>query len=159
MSDLRIHHNLVPRKFKWLWMKYVTCVNDAHHCTNCLRGKYSKVLSAHNAELGTTPLITLNEHPSDSFSAVYICGVSKQGYPGKNYPHNLHVAIRPQAGAHDLIEFEHWKLQIENGVLLPIPGENELPERYRKFAPEYTTCRIFRWAVCSEVNPSKVTDD
>ncbi|MDW7712602.1 MAG: hypothetical protein SCH98_19225 [Deferrisomatales bacterium] len=43
--------------------------------------------------------------------------------------------------------FEDWRFTIENGLVLPIPAESELPERYRSLPPEYTTCRIFRWAV------------
>jgi hypothetical protein len=42
---------------------------------------------------------------------------------------------------------EDWRFTIENGVVLPIAPEAELPERYRSLPPEYTTRRIFRWAV------------
>ncbi len=48
-------HNLDPKKFVWLWMKYVRGTNLAHHCTNSLRGPYSKILSKHNPELPGHP--------------------------------------------------------------------------------------------------------
>lgn len=149
---IRLHHNLEPEKFMWLWTKYVVGVNDQKHCTNCLRGKYGKILSKHNTELTSTPVLTLDEQPLDSFSAIDICGVIKKGYPRSNYEHNLHSVIRPSTGSMDEFEFENWQLKVTNGVFEPIPSEAELPKCYRTLPPQFTTCRIFRWAVCSELN-------
>ena len=157
-TRIQLNHNLEPNGFMWLWMKYVTGINDQHHCTNCLRGKYSKLLSRHNPDLGTTPALTLNEHPAGSYSFVYICGVIKKGYPRTNYPHNLHAVIRPDGGKSDEFEFENWRLRVTNGVFQPIPSELDLPERYRDLPPNYTTCRIFRWAVCSTLNVNDNTN-
>lgn len=152
---VQIQHNLQPDRFKWLWMKYLTGVNDQYHCTNCLRGKYGKLLSKHNSALALMPSLVLDEQPSDSFSYIYICGVIKKGYPCSNYPHNLHAVIRPSPGELDEFCFENWHLVVTNGVFEPIPNENELPEHYRNLPPEFTTCRIFRWAVCSPLNMNK----
>lgn len=41
---IEIRHNLEKEKFKWLWSKYVVDGNDKYHCTNSLKGKYSKNL-------------------------------------------------------------------------------------------------------------------
>ena len=141
-------HNLEPDAFMWLWMKYVHGLNDRYHCTNCLRGWYGKKLNKANPDLLDSPELVLDERPSDAYRAIYICGVYKRGYPKTNYPHNLHAAILPSDGARDTFVFENWRLEARNGLLLPIPAEVELPERYRSLPPEYTTCRIFRWAVC-----------
>lgn len=149
---VQLQHNLEPERFKWLWMKYVTGVNDQYHCTNCLRGKYGRLLSKHNLDLKSTPCISLNEQPSDSYAFIYICGVLKKGYPRTNYPHNLHAVIKPCAESSDQLQFENWILGVTNGVFEPIPGEMELPALYRRLPPEFTTCRIFRWAVCSTLN-------
>jgi hypothetical protein len=62
--------------------------------------------------------------------------------------HNLHAAVLPRHGAQDTFAFEYWRLEVRNGLFLPIPAESELPERYQSLPPEYTTCRIFRWAAC-----------
>jgi len=148
---IKIIHNLDPNAFTWLWMKYVTGVNDEKHCTNCIRGKYGKLLSGHNDRLTQTPVLVLDEQPSDSYSAIYICGVIKKGYPQSNYCHNLHTVIQPQPGAEDSFEFENWKLKVQNGVFLPIPSEDKLPAKYKTLPPQFTTCRIFRWAVCSSL--------
>ena len=153
-SSIELQHNLEPEKFMWLWMKYVTGVNDQKHCTNCLRGPYGKVLSKHNAELTVSPVVALDELQEGSFSSIYICGVIKKGYPQSNYEHNLHAVIQPISGSRDTFEFENWRLSVTNGVFQPIPSEAELPEKYRSLPLEYTTCRIFRWAVCSELNKS-----
>ena len=45
---IKIKHNFDSSKFKWLWSKYVAEGNDKKHCTNCLKGKYSKKFSKHN---------------------------------------------------------------------------------------------------------------
>jgi hypothetical protein len=143
-----LHHNLAPRRFVWLWMKYVNGANDAQHCTNVLRGRYSKKLSKHNPDLAPGVPVVCDEQPAGSFAALYFCGVAAQGYRQKlNYPHNLHLPILPAPGRTSEFAFDEWRFTIEDGLVLPIPTEAELPERYRSLPPEYTTCRIFRWAV------------
>jgi len=151
-SKIQINHNLVPDRFLWLWTKYVTGITDQKHCTNCLRGPYGKILSKHNEQLRASPVVVLDELQEGSFHAIYICGVIKKGYPRTNYEHNLHAAIQPKPGCKDSFQFESWRLSVTNGIFLPIPSETELPERYRSLPPEFTTCRIFRWAVCSDLN-------
>ncbi len=133
-------------------MKYVTGVNDKYHCTNCLRGKYGKTLSKHNEQLATTSVVLLDEMPLESYSAIYVCGVINRDYPRTNYVHNLHAVIRPFQGQCDEFSFENWHLKVKNGFFDPIPSENDLPEQYRSLPLEFTTCRIFRWAVCSALN-------
>ncbi len=129
-------------------MKYVTAANDAHHCTNVLRGSYSKKLSKHNAALTSDLPVICDELPAGSFAALYICGVAKKGYAKKqNYPHNLHVPILPAPGQSSDFAFEEWRFKIRNGLVLPIISESELPEFYKGLPSEYTACRIFRWAV------------
>lgn len=146
-QSVTLHHNLDPRRFVFLWMKYVRGVNLEHHCTNCLRGPYGKKLSKHNAELASSPRLLLDECLPGSYEALYICGVARQGYRQKqNYPHNLHTAVLPAPGENDVLEFENWKLSIENGRFIKIPGADALPSCLRKLPPEYTTCRIFRFA-------------
>jgi hypothetical protein len=156
-EPVELQHNLEPAKFMWLWMKYVSGVNDQCHCTNCLRGKYGKFLSKHNAGLASNRTLTLDEQPANSYYFIYVCGVIKKGYPRTNYPHNLHAVIRPKVGSLDSYQFENWELGVTNGVFEPIPNESELPAQYRNFPPKFTTCRIFRWAVCSSLNPNRTT--
>lgn len=151
-SAVVLCHNLNPDAFMWLWMKYVRGVNDQHHCTNCLRGWYGNRLNKANRSLLATPDLVLDERPLSSFHAIYICGVYKQGYPKSNYPHNLHAAVLPRQGAEDRFQFENWTLDVRNGIFLTIPLESELPTRYRSLPPEFTSCRIFRWAVSSFLN-------
>jgi hypothetical protein len=141
-------------------MKYVKGVNDKYHCTNCLRGRYGKNLSKHNDRLATTPVVLLDEMPLQSYSAIYICGVINRGYPRTNYVHNLHAVIRPSLGQCDEFSFENWRLKVKNGIFEPIPSVNDLPEQYRSLPLEFTTCRIFRLAVCSiqNINSGKIEE-
>ncbi len=154
---IQLQHNLEPHKFMWLWMKYVAGVNDMHHCTNCLRGKYGLLLSKHNLALAATPTLELDEQPMGSYAFIYVCGVLKRGYPRTNYPHNLHAVIRPCLGNVDDFQFENWRLRVTNGAFAPIPNELDLPARYQILPPEFTRCRIFRWAVLSTLNTKNKT--
>ena len=143
---IKIKHNLDSSKFKWLWSKYVVDGNNKKHCTNCLKGEYSKKFSKHNENFNNETIIEFDEE--NDFKAIYICGVINKGYSvKKNYPHNVHLAIEPKEGAKSLYEFENWKIEIENGMISEIPDIDELPSKYRKLPKEYITCRIFRWAI------------
>ena len=83
---IEITHNFDPSQFMWLWSKYVTGFNDAYHCTNSIRGSYSKKLSKGNPELPSLPTLLMDEQPLGTYRALYICGVSKRGYSShKNY--------------------------------------------------------------------------
>ena len=148
MSNVIIHHNFYPDSFMWLWAKYVSDFNPKYHCTHCIKGPYSKIFSkTSNNNLAKDTTIVFNEH--DCFDAIYICGVSKEGYrQKKNYIHNVHCALKPEAGFNDEFSFEDWHLIIQNGRVLQIPEEKDLPKRYFFLPKEYTTCRIFRWAAC-----------
>lgn len=146
---IELQHNLEPEKFMWLWSKYVKGANPNYHCTNVLKGKYSHKLSKpKNPELPNKRILILDELPQDQYDAIYICGVAKQGYSSKkNYPHNLHAALLPSEGEHDEFSFENWYFKVKNAIFLPIPSTNQIPKKYLSLPEEYTTCRIFRWAV------------
>jgi hypothetical protein len=146
---LELTHNFDPTKFKWLWAKYVTGFDESHHCTNSIRGYYSRNFSKHNPLLRSSPSITLGERPPNAFDAIYICGVSSRGYSVKlNYPHNVHAAIVPESNEKDEWAFEGWRMSVRGGRFQPIPSLGQLPERHRELGDEFTTCRIFRWAAC-----------
>lgn len=150
-NPIRIEHNFDPKAFMWLWAKYVRQVNDAQHCTHVLRGPYSKKLSAHNDRLRAEGTLLFDEAPLDSFKAIYICGVARKGYSRKeNYEHNVHLPILPAPGETTSWSFENWTVRIYNGRVLTIPTQAELPPQYSGLPDEFTTCRIFRWAVTSE---------
>lgn len=146
-SPIIISHNFRSDRFHWLWAKYVVGINDTKHCTNVLRGPYSKLFSGHNSELESTPILAMSEQEDRRFFAIYFCGVAKTGYPKKNYPHNIHAALVPKDGAKSEWSFENWFMTADNGDFTIIPGLSDIPARYRSLPDEYTTCRIFRWAV------------
>lgn len=152
MDHVQITHNLRREEFRWLWMKYVTGINHARHCTNSLRGRYGRLLSGHNEALNSTPTLILDEQPAGTFGYIYICGVSKRGYPRTNYTHNLHAVIKPDFGNEDTLQFENWQLCVKNGVFEAMPSERDLPKQYKSLPAEFITCRIFRWGVCSTLN-------
>jgi hypothetical protein len=145
---ITLRHNLVPDDFMWLWAKYTTGFNPAYHCTNCITGRYSEVFSkARNPCMGNQTTLYLDEQASDTYRAVYLCGVAKQGYSTKkNYPLNLHAALVWQPGAEDTFGFLNWNLSVRNARFIPIPDESQIPAMYRSLPPEFVTCRIFRWA-------------
>lgn len=143
---IKIKHNFDSSKFKWLWSKYVVGGNDGKHCTNCLKGKYSKKFSKHNENFNNENIIEFDE--VEEYKAIYICGVINKGYTQKkNYPHNVHAAIEPKEGASDKWEFDGWFIEVENGVFSKIPSIEELPKKYQSLSDEYITCRIYRWCI------------
>lgn len=144
-SPIVIQHNFTPDDFMWLWAKYVVSFNERYHCTNCLCGRYSHRFSkARNPQLVTEHQITFDEQTGHR--AIYICGVARSGYSvKKNYPHNVHLAIQPKAGASASYQFEKWRVDIEHGEVLRIPGPEELDKTTQLLPPSFTTCRIFRW--------------
>jgi len=140
-----IRHNFTPNDFMWLWAKYVVGFNEQYHCTNCLRGRYSRRFSkARNPLLEKEHEIAFDEYADHR--AIYICGVARRGYSSKtNYRHNVHLAIEPSAVPSSMFRFEQWIVHVKNGTILPIPGVEELTPRLQSFSEAYTSCRIFRW--------------
>jgi hypothetical protein len=147
---IEIVHNFDPRQFMWLWAKYVVGFNERCHCTNSIRGQYSKKFSKNNPLFAPTSSVLFDEQDWGSYQAIYVCGVSRRGYRKKqNYPHNVHAAILPDMGAEGHWTFENWRMTAHNARFLAIPPSPEcLPDRYRRLSDEYTSCRIFRWAAC-----------
>jgi hypothetical protein len=147
---IEIVHNFDPSQFMWLWAKYVIGFNEKYHCTNSIKGPYSRKFNRYNPLLASDPSVVFDEQPYGSYRAVYVCGVARRGYSTKqNYLHNVHAAIRPEIGTTDEWFFEKWRMTVLNGRFLPIPASPEdIPRQYRSLPTEYTSCRIFRWAVC-----------
>ena len=145
---IELTHNFDGKKFMWLYAKYAFGCNPAHHCTNAIRGRYSKRFSRLNPDFKAGQTLVLDEFPDLGWDAIYICGVSKNGYAKhENYPHNVHVAIIPQEGCKDHWEFEDWVMDVKNARFEYVPSEKEIDKKYRKLPEQYWTCRMFRWAV------------
>ena len=110
---ITIHHNFDETKFKWLWAKYVKAGNIEKHCTASMIGQYSKKFSgSSNKDLLAQPKLRMDEVTDGNYEAIYFCGVLKKGYLHKdatknNYRHNIHFAVRPVDGAHDVWDFEN----------------------------------------------------
>lgn len=152
---ITIRHNFDETKFKWLWARYVKSGNIEKHCVNSIPGTYSKKFSGtSNHDLLSQPTLVMDEVHVDNYEAIYFCGVLKKGYLHKdptknNYRHNVHFAVRPVEGAHDIWEFENWHVDIDGGVLEHIPETFELKDKFfcEPYTSHYYTCRIFRWMV------------
>lgn len=148
---ITIEHNLYPKHFRWLWAKYVISGNATKHCTNSIRGVYSKKFSkTSNPNLANDHIIAMDEVPEEQYKAIYFCGVSNHLYHKHlNYDHNMHLAVEPCMGQNDIYQFENWRVVVHNGKILHIPDEEELdPKFFREpYNADFYTCRIFRWAV------------
>jgi hypothetical protein len=144
-----LSHNFDGKKFMWLYAKYANGCNPQHHCTNAIRGKYSRRFLRLNKDFMPGQTIVLDEFPTNQWDAIYICGVSRSGYAKhENYPHNVHVAILPREGGSDHWEFENWKMDVRGGVFERVPSEDEIPEVFVRQLPEkFWTCRMWRWAI------------
>lgn len=145
-APIIIRHNFTPDDFMWLWAKYVVGFNERYHCTNCLRGPYSRRFSkARNPNLANDREIAFDEHTGHH--AIYICGVARKGYSvKKNYEHNVHLAIRHQHATVSVFRFERWHVELVNGEILAVPEQDQLDARFSSLPDDYIRCRIFRWA-------------
>lgn len=147
-APILLTHNFDGRKFKWLYAKYAFGANPKQHCTNAIRGKYSKKFSRNNPDFQPGQAIMMDEFPDLGWDAIYICGVSTKGYSKhENYPHNVHVAVIPTPGKCDTWAFENWSMRVDNAVFEYVIPEEELDSRFLSLPAEYRTCRMFRWAV------------
>ena len=146
---IQLTHNFDGRKFMWLYAKYATGCNPLHHCTGAIRGRYSKRFTRLSPDFKAGQTIALDEFPNLGWDAIYICGVSTNGYRKHvNYPHNVHAVIIPKEDASDHWEFENWRMDVQGGVFEHIPSEDEIDAKYKRDLPEeFWTCRMFRWAV------------
>lgn len=148
MQPIILTHNFDGSKFMWLYAKYAYGANPEHHCTQAIRGRYSKKFNRLRESFKPGQKIVMDEFPELGWDAIYICGVSKNGYSKHlNYPHNVHIAVIPKPGANDTWNFENWEMTVENGVFEGVISEDELDEKYKSLPEEYVTCRMFRWAV------------
>lgn len=147
-TAIKLTHNFDGRRFKWLYAKYAYGANPKQHCTNAIRGKYSKKFTRNNPEFQPNQTITMDEYPDLGWDAIYICGVSTKGYSKhENYPHNVHIAVIPAPGKQDQWSFENWSMHAANAIFEYVIAEEELDPRYKGLPEEYVTCRMFRWAV------------
>ena len=147
-TSIILTHNFNPQKFKWLYAKYAYGVNPKQHCTNAIRGKYSKRFTRNNPKFQETATIVMDEYPELNWDAIYICGVSTKGYAKhENYPHNVHIAVIPAPGETDTWEFENWQMAVTNGKFEYVISQDELDTGYKDYPDQYVTCRMFRWAV------------
>lgn len=146
---ITITHNFDGKQFKWLYAKYAYGCNPMHHCTNAIKGRYSRRFTRRSKAFLPGQTIVMDEFPQTSWDAIYICGVSAKGYvKHQNYPHNVHVAILPKEGASDHWAFENWKMDVTDGIFEYVPSETEISEVFVRFLPEsFYTCRMLRWAV------------
>ena len=139
----------ILKKFVFLWAKYAIGINEKYEGANAVRGRYSRLFNKSNPNLATSQQIIFNEQPREYYQAIYLCGISANGYRKKiNYPHNLHAPLLPMPGKKEEYCFEGWRLIVENAVFMPIPSISDLPKKYRNYPENLQHCRIFRWAAC-----------
>lgn len=119
---------------RYLWLKYVTGINLAVHCANCLRGTYDKRVNKDlreisNLELGKAPFY-------------YLCGVEKRFIWEKN----LHIAFREKQDSVIEINDAFCKARIINAEridVVPDYIDYSLPHAKTK---SYNTCRNWQFA-------------
>ena len=98
-----------------------------------------------------TVLISLR---CDLLEISYLCGrinnrKTNNNNNKNNYPHNVHFAVIPCKGKSAVWNFEEWHVEIENGIISPIPSQEMLDEKFfrKPYDEHFYTCRIFRWMV------------
>lgn len=130
--------------YPYLWVKAVTGFVHTAHCAKCLKGPFLKTSN----DWVPPPNVRKEYELPAKAKALYICGVSRQGYA-----HNLHAPCEYAPGEVFSIEMvDRQTLIVEDARLLTIPA---LPDKWRGLPKSFTTCRNFRWAVATFGWPEK----
>lgn len=130
-----ILHIEQSKKFRYLWLKYVTGVSLDYHCARCLRGYYSDQVSP---RVLSRDGIILDEHEARYY---YLCGVSSP----YRWDNNFHLAFRYEAGSTLTVEDKGISITIADAVKIEIVRANTYDHPMGD-KPEYYTCRNWQFA-------------
>lgn len=131
----KILHIEQTRKFRYLWLKYVTGVNLDRHCARCLKGYYSDQISP---RVSTRLDILLDEYQAEYF---YLCGVSSP-YRWEN---NFHLAFRYKAGSTIDVNEKGIHVKIVDAEKIDIVRRDTYDHPMGD-KPEYYSCRNWQFA-------------
>lgn len=130
-----ILHIEQTRKFRYLWLKYITGVSLDRHCARCFRGYYSDQISAR--VLSRTDIL-LDEYQAKYF---YLCGVSSP----YRWEDNFHLAFRSKPGASIDVNEKGIRVKIADAERIDIV-RRETYDHPMGEKPEYYTCRNWQFA-------------
>lgn len=141
---MHVHIDLKPDTFRIFWAKHVSRFTPNQHCARCLIGPFEPSVPFGIAHAGGTFDFGV---PNDKAPFLYLCGVTYR------YEDNLHIAVRPGAGAVEYSD-DRIAVRITGAVRLPI-------ERQPTDKPEiFARCRNYQFGLqyvapfCAQQQPS-----
>ncbi|MFD4394191.1 hypothetical protein [Kitasatospora sp. NPDC058478] len=126
------------RRYRHLWLKYVTGIDLSRHCAVALHGRYSR----HIDETTRHATVELNEFPH-AF-AWYLCGVTTGPY---RWADNPHLALESAAPGHTQ-DLAVQDLTVHLDGIRPIPfTDADIPDDDPHAGdPLFRTCRNWQFA-------------
>ncbi|MFC8447737.1 hypothetical protein [Kitasatospora sp. NPDC057223] len=125
------------RKYRYLWLKYVTGIDLTRHCAVALHGRYSRHLNEDTRHVE----VQLDEFPHAL--AWYLCGVTTRPYRWEDNPH---LALEPAPGHTQDLQVKDLTVHLDG--IRPIDFTNaDVPaDSPHADDPVYQTCRNWQFA-------------
>ena len=123
------------KRFRYLWVKYVTGFDLSQHCARCLKGKYSRVFPFRE-HITEAHDFDLNEA---EYNYIYICGVTDK------YEENLHIVLVPSEETFTYDDGE-TSFVIEGATRIQIVQQRSYYLEPTGDLKEFYTCRNWQFA-------------
>ncbi|GAA2084907.1 hypothetical protein GCM10009759_04300 [Kitasatospora saccharophila] len=127
---------LGERRYRHLWLKYVSGADLSRHCAVALHGRYSRAVD----ENITNVTVELNEFPHAI--AWYLCGVTTP-YRWKDNPH---LALEAAPGHTQDLQVQDLTVHLDGVRPIPITDEHIPGDDPRAANPAFRTCRNWWFA-------------
>ncbi|GAA1353716.1 hypothetical protein [Streptomyces beijiangensis] len=138
MEPARISITQGDRKYRYLWLKYVTGIDLSLHCARSLHGPYSKHVGPELRQMSTP----LNERPTPI--AWYLCGVTTD--PSR-WADNPHLAFEPAPGHTEELAVHGLAVTLTGARPIIGWGAHSIPaEAPNSHDRHYATCRNWQFA-------------
>ncbi|MFJ4791804.1 hypothetical protein [Kitasatospora purpeofusca] len=126
-----------PRKYHFLWLKYVTGIDLSRHCAPALHGRYSRHINEHTLHAE----VELDEFPHAL--AWYLCGVTVDPHRWKDNPH---LALEAAPGHTQELQVQDLTVHLDGIRPIPFTDADVPADSPHTDDTEYSTCRNWWFA-------------
>ncbi|MDY0816553.1 hypothetical protein [Kitasatospora purpeofusca] len=126
------------RKYRHLWLKYVTGIDLSRHCAVALHGRYSRLVDERTQEA----TVHLDEFPHAL--AWYLCGVTTAPYRWEDNPH---LAVTAAPGHTETLNVQGLTVHLDGVKPIHFTATDNVPDDDpHANDPAYRTCRNWQFA-------------
>ncbi|MFJ6136552.1 hypothetical protein [Kitasatospora sp. NPDC092286] len=126
------------RRYRHLWLKYVTGIDLSRHCAVALHGRYSRLVDERSQEA----TVHLDEFPHAL--AWYLCGVTTAPYRWEDNPH---LAVTAAPGHAETLAVQGLTVHLDGVKPIHFTATDNVPDDDPNASdPAYRTCRNWQFA-------------